>query len=814
MGRISPNIREEAKVTILGTVVGERIARPLAGDMWKTKRLSATVLRAATILARKIISGKKVEINRFCINLKKSKYLKNSKSILGTCIAATGVNRWIISLDANPEVEIEVSAGRMKFVAVTTPNNDLNNNNDNIHEEPVSEPEINISSESEKEEEEVNINNNNKLLWTDAAIIIDSCKVFRSYSNVTVVHISDIEHATPRQFFERFLPIEYIMSTVLPSTNTRARASERYWKDLTWMEFMKFIGILTIMTYVRCADICDYWSIEQKTGGVSLGFGQYMSHRRFRDIVKFLTLTDTPIDDNDPFYFARKFHNEFNENLAKAITPGSILCIDESMCQWMGKIDKGPFQRKIPRKPHPIGCEFKTMADARTNLFLQLDPVEPPEYSSKKKFAEHSATIATMLRLTEPWFSSGRTIIADSWFGSVKACTTLYKHGLYSILQLKKRRYWAKNIPCDITDALESDYGLFISQVGKFDDVDLTLCSLRDRKNIVLLASCSTTNLKNEVTRYIKGHDPVEPPEYSSKKKFAEHSATIATMLRLTEPWFSSGRTIIADSWFGSVKACTTLYKHGLYSILQLKKRRYWPKNIPCDITDALESDYGLFISQVGKFDDVDLTLCSLRDRKNIVLLASCSTTNLKNEVTRYIKGHGNVKFHRPAVFDEYNEYRSTIDILNNLRDNALSYHDVLTTKCSENRILAFYFSVVEANSYSAYCQFVPGKKNMKHVDFRKQLVISIFDYYSEDETVSNRTKKRKRKDSNDIEHDLINIKDDSSSSQLKGKRIQRRCISCHKRTTTGCKCSMPQAMCSNCWANHIRNTYNPIRTG
>ncbi|CAG8540411.1 8872_t:CDS:2, partial [Diversispora eburnea] len=283
----------------------------------------------------------------------------------------------------------------------------------------------------------------------------------------------------------------------------------------------------------------------------------------------------TPIDDNDLFCFVRKFHNEFNENLAKTITSGDMLCID------------------------------KSISNARTNLFLQLDSVEPPEYSSKKKFAEHSVTIATMLLLTEPWFSSGRTIIANSWFGSVKACTTLYKH--------------------------------------------------------------------------------------------------------------------------------------------------------------------------VGKFDDVDLTLCSLRDRKNIVLLASCSTTNFKNEITRYIKGHGNVKFHRPTVFDEYNEYRSAVDILNNLRDNALSYYDVLTTKCSENRILAFYFSVAKANSYSAYCQFVPGKKNMKHVDFCKHLVISIFDYYSEDETV-----------------------DDSSSSRLKGKHIQRHCISCHKRTTTGCRCSMPQAMCSN----------------
>ena len=87
---------------------------------------------------------------------------------------------------------------------------------------------------------------------------IDSRRVGRSYSGVPIVHISDIEHASPRQFFERFLPVEYIMSTVIPSTNEHARASERLWKDLTWIEFMRFIGILTIMTYVRCSDICDY----------------------------------------------------------------------------------------------------------------------------------------------------------------------------------------------------------------------------------------------------------------------------------------------------------------------------------------------------------------------------------------------------------------------------------------------------------------------------------------------------------------------------------------------------------------------------
>ncbi|CAG8554656.1 8295_t:CDS:2 [Gigaspora rosea] len=166
------------------------------------------------------------------------------------------------------------------------------------------------------------------------------------------------------------------------------------------------------------------------------------------------------------------------------------------------------------------------------------------------------------------------------------------------------------------------------------------------------------------------------------------------------------------------------------------------------------------------------------------VVLASCSTTNLKTEIKRYIKNHGVVTFLRPVVFDDFNKYRSAVDILNNLRDNALSYHDVLTTKCSENRILAFYFSIAEANSFSAYCQFVPEKENMKHVDFRKQLAMSI-----------------------------LELRNDPATLRLKGKRVQRRCLVCHKRTTTACSCLQSRALCTNCWAGHIRDTYSAAST-
>ncbi|CAG8824560.1 6760_t:CDS:1, partial [Gigaspora rosea] len=108
-----------------------------------------------------------------------------------------------------------------------------------------------------------------------------------------------------------------------------------------------------------------------------------------------------------------------------------------------------------------------------------------------------------------------------------------------------------------------------------------------------------------------------------------------------------------------------------------------------------------------------------------------CSTTILGSEVRRYIKDHGNITFRGSVVFDEYSEFKSAIDILNNLRDNSILYHDILASKRSVDRIFAFYLTVAEANSFSAYCQFVPGKQNTRHVDFRKQLAGSIFDYYS-----------------------------------------------------------------------------------
>ena len=108
------------------------------------------------------------------------------------------------------------------------------------------------------------------------------------------------------------------------------------------------------------------------------------------------------------------------------------LCMEESMNQWLGH--GMPNLKKAARKPHSTGQEFKFVADTTTCCIIQLDftgdIVEgefDDQYSSKN--------IASVCRLTSPWFFSARTIIADSWFGSSALVRAMKSHGLYSIMQ-------------------------------------------------------------------------------------------------------------------------------------------------------------------------------------------------------------------------------------------------------------------------------------------------------------------------------------------------------------------------------------------
>ena len=89
------------------------------------------------------------------------------------------------------------------------------------------------------------------------------------------------------------------------------------------------------------------------------------------------------------------------------------------------------------RKPHP-GIELNNMACAHTGIILHQEIQEGKDDMKSKEFCDRfKATVAMSLRLSAPWFGTGRVVMLDSWFASIPTCLELAKRGLYFIGPIK-----------------------------------------------------------------------------------------------------------------------------------------------------------------------------------------------------------------------------------------------------------------------------------------------------------------------------------------------------------------------------------------
>jgi Transposase IS4 len=301
-------------------------------------------------------------------------------------------------------------------------------------------------------------------------------------------------------YFLRFLPLEHIQHVVIPAINLHAMATLARWEILTYPEYLLWITLFVIMTTNIIPDKGAYWQKSSFPFGPRIDFGRYISLERFEQLIRMhvFTVPDGRQHAEDKLYQIRGFLQAFNDNLEAALEPGRYLCVDESMNQWLGH--GMPILKKIPRKPHPIGMEFKTVADTATNCIIRLD--FSGDQLVRRYDNLYAKTIATVCRLVEPWFRSGRTVIADSWFGSPAMVRALKEQGLFSIMQVKKKRYWPRGMPAeDIISSLGMTLG--DSQCLKSRTDGIFLVALRDIKPKCVIASAGSVSPGETVTRWV-----------------------------------------------------------------------------------------------------------------------------------------------------------------------------------------------------------------------------------------------------------------------------------------------------------------------
>ncbi|DAZ93699.1 TPA: hypothetical protein N0F65_009250 [Lagenidium giganteum] len=180
----------------------------------------------------------------------------------------------------------------------------------------------------------------------------------------------------------------------------------------------------------------QYWASEDTTGCVDTcrNFRKrfYMSRNRFVKLTSAFSLCDPDITSDDPWM-------PVNRRRRSQVHAGDFLCVDESMVQRYGKESKYhhlglPHKTKIPLKPVSQGAEIKTIADAQSGVILGLELVEGKERQRQKQYAsEFGEGTAVVLRLSQPFQGTRRTVVADSAFASVKTLLQLERRGLYFI---------------------------------------------------------------------------------------------------------------------------------------------------------------------------------------------------------------------------------------------------------------------------------------------------------------------------------------------------------------------------------------------
>jgi hypothetical protein len=174
-----------------------------------------------------------------------------------------------------------------------------------------------------------------------------------------------------------------------------------------------------------------------------------MSKHRFESILKHLKFTRKECPS-----FKHSFHpvndliTAFNEQTQSRFSPGWINCLDESMLVWTN-MRTCPGWMFVPRKPHPMGNEYRTLCCGLSGIMYAIELVEGkdrPRQLQPAKYSEHSKTTGLQLRLTDSIAHSGRVVIMDSGFCVLKALIKLASVDVLASAVIKKRCFWPKYI--------------------------------------------------------------------------------------------------------------------------------------------------------------------------------------------------------------------------------------------------------------------------------------------------------------------------------------------------------------------------------
>eukprot|EP00873_Tetraselmis_striata_P002151 jgi/Tetstr1/422415/TSEL_013253.t1 len=205
-----------------------------------------------------------------------------------------------------------------------------------------------------------------------------------------------------------------------------------------------------------------------------------------------------------------------------------------------------------------------------------------------------------------------------------------------------------------------------------------------------------------------------ERKEDMQRKDWAgEYGAATACALRCTRPWHNSGRIVIADSWFGSVRTALALLSHGMFSVLAIKGGSAgYPKQQLLGMAPT-RFDHAAMIKtfnldQAGK--QAQVTAAIWMDMKPRMVAATCGTNKKlppHERIKVKLQGGQIVRSTYDVELSEqhgmYNQHCNAVDIHNKLSIGPGTVGDAWQSKCPLMRFFLCTLGMIETNAFLAY---------------------------------------------------------------------------------------------------------------
>ncbi|KAG6954422.1 hypothetical protein JG687_00011831 [Phytophthora cactorum] len=287
----------------------------------------------------------------------------------------------------------------------------------------------NSDSEEQLEEEEDGTFVAHCRLWVPLdSVMVDSASHFSSRGTTFLwpAYLQLGERSLVKYFYLLY-PVGTLQETI---RLTNVNLGMDSFRPIGPGDLFRWIGIrLAMAVEPRRGATRVYWNTQEKDGYVNTPANYairfQMSRHCFEQVMYALAFSDNSQTD-DPWDPIRPWEK-------KHVSPGNILVVDECMSVCKGREakythDDLPHKTKIARKPEGTGTEPKSLADGDSGALLGLERVEGAvRQHQKEHFSEFGEGTSVILRLVEQYKGTGRTVVADSAFASVKNLVQLKK---------------------------------------------------------------------------------------------------------------------------------------------------------------------------------------------------------------------------------------------------------------------------------------------------------------------------------------------------------------------------------------------------